>query len=460
MYEKDLGNGLLLRWVKPQDIPKVGEAMIEVFSPPDTRLEFIRTWLFRFVDGYAGFMTEKDCVVIVDTKKEDEPVVGFTCYWQETHTYEGIPYKAGRPEFVGIIPDDEYRGKRLQQHIMDALHARAEEDGTLVQVISGINWYYRQFGYEYALTFGERCKVMFSSVPTLNEKEEEPLKHRRATLDDVDTILDIDKAHQNGASIYYPLARDWVISQITDYHELQENPEHLFARHTIMFQDANENVVGYALVNKFEHEKNGNIGVYSMGLVDCTANKKALMSSLRNIITFAKSQVEDDEIWAKANALAFHSSQWHPTVEALPSDMRLYCKIAYEAPNYYVRVPDLVAFIKHILPALNQRLKQSHTHSKYSGTIKVSNYTPRNPGFELKIEDGVILEVNSFIKRDQKKDETVAYYPPYVFLQSLFGRQSIEELSQVLPDVYMSADVKDVLDVLFPKTKQILKRLM
>jgi hypothetical protein len=38
------------------------------------------------------------------------------------------------------VPDPEYRGKRLQQHIMDALHARAEEEDTLVQVINGINW--------------------------------------------------------------------------------------------------------------------------------------------------------------------------------------------------------------------------------------------------------------------------------------------------------------------------------
>jgi hypothetical protein len=38
------------------------------------------------------------------------------------------------------MPDPEYRGKRLQQHIMDALHARAEEEDTLVQVINGINW--------------------------------------------------------------------------------------------------------------------------------------------------------------------------------------------------------------------------------------------------------------------------------------------------------------------------------
>lgn len=310
------------------------------------------------------------------------------------------------------------------------------------------------------MVFGDRCKVMFSSIPTLKKDEEEPLKHRRATLDDVDTILDIDKQQQNGASLYYPLARDWVISQITDYHELQENPDHLFARHTIMFEDANGNVVGYALVQKFDGETGGHLGVYNMGLINCTVNKKALMSSLRNIVAFAKSQVKDADLWATANALTFYSSQWHPTVEALPTDMRLFCRIPYEGTHYYVRVPNLAAFIKHILPALNLRLKQSLTHSKYSGTFRVSNYTPRYPGFELKIENGVIVEVNTYIKADQQKDETIAYYPPYVFLQSLFGNQSVAELRCVLPDVYMTADVEEVVNVLFPKTKQIMAHLM
>jgi hypothetical protein len=45
-----------------------------------------------------------------------------------------------RPEFVGVLPDPDYRGKRFQKHIMDALHARAKVDNNLVQVISGIAW--------------------------------------------------------------------------------------------------------------------------------------------------------------------------------------------------------------------------------------------------------------------------------------------------------------------------------
>jgi hypothetical protein len=311
------------------------------------------------------------------------------------------------------------------------------------------------------MEFGQRSKVMLDSVPDVKEKEGEVLKHRRATLDDVDTILDIDKTQQSGAAVYYPLAREWVISQVMDHSQKEENPDHFFLRHVIMFQDANDNIVGYAMINNLRLEKTGFIAVYSMGLVDVTINKKALMSSLRNIISFAKSQV-DAEIWAnaKGKALAFHSSQWHPVVESLPSDMRLACKIPFEDPSYYVRVPDLVQFIKHILPALNQRLKQSQSHCKYSGSIKVSNYTPRYPGFELKIENGVISEVNRFIKRDQLPDDTIAYFPPYVFLQSLFGRKSIDELNSVLPDVYMEADVKNVLDVIFPKVKMVMAHLM
>lgn len=96
MYEKDLGNGLLLRWAKPQDVDKVGTGMVDVFSPPEQRVEAIGSWFLNYAKGMGGFMKSSDVVVIVDTKKEGEPVVGFTSYWQETHTYEGIPYVAGK----------------------------------------------------------------------------------------------------------------------------------------------------------------------------------------------------------------------------------------------------------------------------------------------------------------------------------------------------------------------------
>jgi hypothetical protein len=97
MYQKDLGNGLLLRWAKPEDVAKVGSGMIDVFSPPNERTDSLKPWFERYANGAGGFMLDsKDIVVIVDTKKEGEPLVGFTSYWQEKHTYEGIPYAVGK----------------------------------------------------------------------------------------------------------------------------------------------------------------------------------------------------------------------------------------------------------------------------------------------------------------------------------------------------------------------------
>lgn len=96
MYTKDLGNGLVLRWAKEEDVEKVANGMIDVFSPPDERLEWMKPFFLRYVAGACGFLKHpKDIVVIVDTKKDGEPLVGFTSYWQETHTYEGIPYAVG-----------------------------------------------------------------------------------------------------------------------------------------------------------------------------------------------------------------------------------------------------------------------------------------------------------------------------------------------------------------------------
>jgi hypothetical protein len=95
MYQKELGDGLLLRWATPEDIKKVPEAVVDVFSLPDLRLVSLGDQFKRIAAGEGGLMTSKDCIVIVDKKEAGEPIVAFTSYWQETHLYEGISYRAG-----------------------------------------------------------------------------------------------------------------------------------------------------------------------------------------------------------------------------------------------------------------------------------------------------------------------------------------------------------------------------
>lgn len=94
-------------------------------------------------------MGPTDFAVIEDTSKEGRPIVACTCGWRHTWTYEGIPFQVGRPEMVATDP--AYRHCGLIRALFEIVHARSAAQGDLVQAITGINYFYRQFGYEYAL---------------------------------------------------------------------------------------------------------------------------------------------------------------------------------------------------------------------------------------------------------------------------------------------------------------------
>lgn len=286
------------------------------------------------------------------------------------------------------------------------------------------------------------------------------MKYRLATLDDVPLILEFDNAQQNGCAVFIPMPEAWISSHIKDMLRKDSDDNHIVRRHVLMFEDTAGNVVGHCVVVSFDDELSESvIGIYHIGFAPDVDIPNLLFSAMRNVIAFARSQV-DDERFSKFTSLGWHVSRWHPVAEAIPSNLRTVAKLAYEEQSYYVRVPDLCAFVQHILPALNRRLEQSLLYETYTGTIRVSNYTPRSPGFELEIENGVIIKVSQYIKRDQMEDPKVAYFPPQTFLQVLFGRSSISDLHSVLPDVHMEEDIERLLSVLFPKRTSIIHHYM
>src|SRR5262249_19887377 len=57
-----------------------------------------------------------------------------------------------------------------------------------VQVVSGIRWFYRRFGYEYALAGQGKRHLPLDSVPALTEKATELYRIRRAEEVDIPTL--------------------------------------------------------------------------------------------------------------------------------------------------------------------------------------------------------------------------------------------------------------------------------
>ena len=94
-----------------------------------------------------GFRAEDDILVVEDSASGR--LVSSLCLIPQTWSYAGVPTSVGQPELVGTHPD--YRRRGLVRAQFEVIHARSAELGQQWQIIGGIPWYYRQFGYSYAL---------------------------------------------------------------------------------------------------------------------------------------------------------------------------------------------------------------------------------------------------------------------------------------------------------------------
>jgi hypothetical protein len=136
--------------------------------------------------------------------------------------------------------------------------------------------------------------------------------------------------------------------------------------------------------------------------------------------------------------LHFELGEQHAVFEAAPEAFH---KIT---PSYawYVRVTDVPRFLNHIAPVLERRLAQSAL-SGFSGEIKVTEYVR---GLRLKIDQGRISA-----EAWTPDDSDNAMFPPYTFLQLLFGRRSMSDLRYMFPDCILQDEAAVVFEVLFPR---------
>lgn len=287
------------------------------------------------------------------------------------------------------------------------------------------------------------------------------MRYRRATMDDVDDILAFDIARNQNCAVFLPMSRAWITAQLREFERKREDATNFVTRQVVMFENTDGKTVGFFIIWGLEDESCDDImSVYHMGFAPHVDITSVIFSAMRNVIAFIKAQVDETK-FARFTSIGWHMSEWHPVAQAVPSHMRIPATMPFDVEaEYYVRVPELDAFLRHILPALNRRLKESPFHSNYTGSIRVSNYSPKVPGFELEIKNGEICQVSRFVKRDQKDDPNLACFPSHTFLLILFGRRSIDDLRYIFPDVTMSEEVQKILSALFPKKISIIHHYM
>ena len=438
-YRRELTEGLIARWSTPGDTEKIALLCGMVFRDQEDESLNIRMVdsVRRQMSGDFPLMGPGDYAVIEDTRKEGNPIVACTCLWRQEWEYEGIAFGVGQPEFVATHLD--YRNRGLIRALFAMVHARSEAEGHLVQAITGISYFYRQFGYEYALELEGRRVVYLSLIPGAQESTPEPYALRAATNEDIPLLRELYNRQRSASMVCAMLSERFWRYQIKEEKDPIVAGKQMCVR---MIVDTSGAVQGYLMAATKRWGKN--LNVYALNIADGVSWHALVPSILRALQAYGIQIPAVGPDVPPLNEISFWLGSQHPVYEVLGEALAPF----YEPPYaWYVRVPDMMAFLRHISPALEKRLENSIA-AFYTGELTLDLF---RGGLQMIFDRGHITNIEPW-RAPAYRSNADATCPALVFLQLLFGYRSLDELRYAFPDVRVEKSGAEVLlNALFPK---------
>ncbi|MBN1231561.1 MAG: GNAT family N-acetyltransferase [Anaerolineales bacterium] len=429
----DFGNGLIVRNARSEDTDRIADFNSRVHS--DDGWEKPEEWLGYWtrdlmLNPPPGFNSDRDVLIVEDTQK-DNLLVSTTLLIPQTWVYETVPFKVGRPELVGTHPD--YRNRGLIKKQFEIMHQWCNERGMLVQGITGIPFYYRLFGYEMTIDLDGGITISMDNVPMIGKEEEESIIFRNAEKTDLSFI---QKIYEYGSK------RNLIHTQRSEgnweYEIFGKSEKNLLHGDMFIIQNMRGESIGYLGYQKLSNTK---LTVTQFELAPDHSWLEVIPAACR----FLKEQgLKLTEAVSEKNisGLFFTFGSSHPVYQVFVSSQ--YSK--KEPYSWYIRVPDMVAFLQQIKPVLEDRVKDSLI-AGHTGDIKIDFYTD---GVKLDFKEGKITSIQKW-KSVQNEDEGLVHFPFLTFIQILFGSRSYWDIAHAYTDCFGKPEAMIIMDTLFPK---------
>ena len=434
MTPRDLGDGLILRQATAAD----REALIDCNGAATGNWDTgeldqgTANWTRDLMQGRHPHVSPSDFTVVEDT--HTGTIVSSICLISHTWSYGGIQFGVGEPQLVGTRP--AYRRRGLVRAQFEVIHRWSAERGQKLQAITGIPWYYRQFGYELGLALGGGRSGYPSTVPVLEEGEPEPYRLRPVAEVDLPFI----------ACLYEHAAKRSPVAGVLDeslwryelFGKSANRPKRLEWR---VVETARGEPVG-CLAHVGGWFPTLRVAMYELlPGISWLAVTPAVMRYLLTRLPSAEA-LKAAPSWARNPSFTFDLGPEHPVyrpfLERLPRPCR--------PGAWYVRVADLADFLRHIAPVLEQRLAESAV-AGHMGELEISFY--RN-GLRLEFAHGRLARVERWLPDHPNYGD--ARFPDLTFLQLLFGYRSLEDLEYAFADCGTRDDeIRALLEALFPR---------
>jgi predicted acetyltransferase len=387
-----------------EDIEQNLDLMRKVFGQNSGVDNFVKKLI-----NHHPTMTLKDFFVI----KHKGEIVASLNLIPEKWSIGGIQLNVAEMGCVATVA--EYRHRGLQRRLINEFHKQATEQEYDLCAIEGIPYFYRQFGYEYAIPLLEETRISLDQIPDYESR----LDIRPFNNKDIPNAMQL-LAHSQ-RKFYVHIIRDEQI------WKMQEETG-------IVSADKFE---GYAV------EKDGELVTY-LRISDKPEDKElilretadtdkhtgeAILKSLKNICE--KRGFE---------TLTANISYLDPLSKQLV-DLGAVQRVPPYA--WQIRIIDYVKIFEKMKTIFEKRLASS----PYAHLTEKLYFNFRRYIVQVTVEDGKITRIQ---RLESGEDRTIGLNP-LVFTQLLLGHRSRNELEMIYPDFGIRESHKHLIDVLFPK---------
>jgi GNAT superfamily N-acetyltransferase len=411
-YGKALSNGLVMRSVADEaDAERLAafNGMIHgpgvaamtrelILNHPDTRPEH---WLYVEEPGTGE-------------------IISSLCLIPWVLHYDEVSLLAGEMGIVGTREDYRHRG------LIRALAARhaelLQEGGYHLSHIQGIPYFYRQFGYEYALPLEGGWRVELDTIEEAGETES--CGFRLAASDDIPLLGPL----YEGATAQ--LAVHSARSEGVWRYLLGPSMRTEMATETWLVLDSQQQPTAYL---RIPHEGFGE------GLIVNEASPLDTRTSMAVLRQMKRWSVERSKPYIRL---------------CLPENSPLVAAARYSGGHglgYYawqIRLVDVPRLLLRIAPVLERRIAESPL-AGLSDQVVLNLYCE---AFALRFHEGRLDDVQP-LGFSEQGDIRV---PPMLLAPLVLGHRSRKELAHIHPDVSASGRWQQLVDVLFPKRTSFL----
>jgi hypothetical protein len=428
---RPLSDGLVLRTARPADVDELADFNASVHADETIPGEAIAAWTKELFEiPPPGFRAEDDIVVIEDTASRR--IVSSLCLIPQTWSYAAVATPVGQPELVGTHPD--YRRRGLVRAQFDVIHARSTALGHLWQIIGGIPWYYRQFGYSYALDL--------PPFPTWRwgKKLPEPSQDfhvRPARAADVPFLARLDEAAAMPSSLCCLRGVDGMTYEVTRRPDALPTGRILVVEQISRGDDSRAEPIGYAV-----HSPRLRGGRVQLWILELVAGRGWLDPTAAVVAHVAAWGADHPD--GPATGVSLLMPDGHPARRCLSTHLEQPAGGTY---GLYVRVPDMAQFIRTVAPALEARLTSSPAVG-YCGELTIDLFTER---LALRFEDGRVVALER-LQPGTRDDAAHHPMPPQTVQNVRLGNRALADVDATFADCEVCTDRGGLLgEVLFPR---------